>query len=289
LFPYVISSPLGFLFGSLGLLTNEIIAVTKPIYIIPTLIVTAAMVTGAFYLSKNIKAENIGRDFLYKWFYDVQQALCCLCIVSLFGISYLTFANLLIAFLTVFVTFIVYFIGHVIAHRGRLGKELKSGVIKYAVMLLSSVLLCSILVASKGFGAEKYIPPSFDIKGVRVQTYGLSSSLDFVTEVYGFNKDVVDNWNFTRSSDYDRDEWGRITDETRRIHRLLINTPNNSTLDEGFFDFGYYDDYTITIEYELKNGLVVTRNYRYSREDKGLLIEAGVFRETDGKNDDGWL
>jgi hypothetical protein len=276
--PYIISTPLGFLFGSTIIVpVHQIVTVTKPVYILPTIVVIAGMITASYYLIKHAKAENIGRDFLYKFIYNIQQSLVCLCIVSLFGLAYLSFTNALIAFLTIFVSFVAYFIGHVVHHKG-LG-QMKNGVIKYTVIVLSSILLCVILMVSRGFGAESYIPPSFDIQGVKIQYWSGTYDVDVQSA-----KNPFPDWNFVRYSDgeHTREEWRQLTDEVRRIHKGFIDNPAaRRRADEEFGWFGgtYGSTLTVTVEYELGSGIIVARNYTYSSDDMDTLIKAGVIRE----------
>ena len=143
-YPFVISTPLGFVIGSDFLIRQEqLFTVLTPAYIIPVSVIIGGLITSAFYLSKNVKAENVGRDFLYKSTYNVTQGLVCLCIVSLFGIFHVS-ANLiwLMIFAAIF-SFVVYFIGHIVHYKGF--HQLKSGALKYIAMLVGSAMVCSVL------------------------------------------------------------------------------------------------------------------------------------------------
>jgi hypothetical protein len=287
MFPYIISSPLGFFFGSITMAgIHQVFPAITPLYIIPTLLITAIMIVTAYYLIKNVKAENIGKDFLFKSIYNFQQAVICLCIVSFFGVSYITITDEMYAFLTLFVSFIAFFIGHVVHYKGL--HKMKSGIIKYTAMLIASSLLCIILVAGKGFGAPNYVPPSFDIQGVRIQvsgSYGNEHTLVTSLDSSFFRH----SWEFKRAEDYTSEQWRELTDEVRRLHRLVIDNPgiNDSPINP-LTDYRsriYSRGYSITFEYELRSGLVVTRTYNYHANDINALVNAGLLQKSQGTQD----
>jgi hypothetical protein len=276
-FPYIISSPLGMLFGSFSLIVDHsMFTVVHPMYLIPALAVIAGMFTGAFYLSKNAKAENIGRDFLYKNIYNVQQALVCLTVVALFGWLFVNVPHGIIVFLAIFVSFVLFFIGHVIHYKGL--SKLKKGAITYGIIAGSALALCAILVFGQGFGAIGRVPAARDIDAVRITAFspvGVSMVNEPNSPFSGMN-----SWEYRRESDFSQEYWNEITAEARRIHRVLIDNPCPSRGQRT--GEWWRDSYTVEIEYVLKNGLTVSRRYEYTPEGIDILAERGILRSPGG-------
>ncbi|MCL2072204.1 MAG: hypothetical protein FWH07_08265 [Oscillospiraceae bacterium] len=265
-FPYIISTPVGFVLGNVGLIrTHGIFAVNMPIIIVPVMLIIVGLVVGGFYLSKGIKAENIGRDFLYKSIYNVQQCLVCLCVVSLFGIFFVNNYYGLIIFWAILISLIAFTIGHIAHHKGL--RKIKSGVIKYAAVFTSSVLICAVFVVGKGFGAESYVPSADSIKGVKITAWSDGGSVSLDSDI--FPGDYSWDWRLASIVNYERADQKEIAAEARRIHKLLVDTPNTERVD------GRYNT-SVMIVYELRNGLVIQRNYYYSEEDIDMLIDRGI-------------
>lgn len=276
-YAYTISSPIGFAAGSLYMFqSHDIFTVNMPVYIIPVMLIIAGLIAGSFFLSKNVKAENIGRDFLYKSTYNVQQALVCLCIISLFGIFSGNTGGISAAVIpwAVTISLVVYTIGHIVHYKGF--RKIRKGLVKYAALLTLSVLICVGLAAGKGFGAENYIPNADNIQGVKIETWGWSEKLDGQITVNSALFTPDNSWNFIRRDDCESDgEWQAYIEEARRIHRLLLDNGGEVT-NARQIDYRY-GNFNVTVEYELKNGLVVTRRYNFTENEMNAMIDNGYF------------
>jgi hypothetical protein len=265
-YPYIISSPLGMFFGTIGIAGEYIVyTMTQPVYLFPSMLIIGGLLTAAFYLSKNIKAENIGRDFLYKGIYNTQQALMCLCIIALFVLLFLNLRHGTVMFLAFFVSFVVYFTAHLIHYKGF--NKMKNGLIKYGIMMLTSVLVCVFLVAGRGFGASNHVPSTNSVQAVRITQFGTPT---IISDTFPTNR----QHEFKREANYTRDEWRDIVDEARRLHRQFIETRTPTPIENR--EFWNRDIYTFSVEYVLNNGLVVSRQYHYDRSGIRVLVEAGV-------------
>ncbi|MCL2754797.1 MAG: hypothetical protein FWD35_03635 [Oscillospiraceae bacterium] len=279
-YPYFISSPLGMLFASITLIEEHVVfAITQPVYLVPVLAVIGAMIAGAFFLSKNVKAENIGKHFLFKNIYNVYQAFVCLSIISLGSLLFTLLSDGVpqgfVSFFPVFpvfVSLVAYFIGHVIHHKG-LGK-LKSGAIKYAVTVSASIALCVILVAGQGFGVPNRVPAARDVQSVRITNTNSRGGANLVLEPGSAFESVQFRRQFLHEGSYTSEGWAEIINEARGIHRSFIDNPcpESGTVNDNI----YSRPYSISIEYVLKNGLTVTRNYSYSSKGVEMLIERGI-------------
>jgi hypothetical protein len=265
-YPYVISSPLGMLFGTVGMAGEYIVfPMSQPIYVIPSILIIGGLLTASFYLSKNVRAENIGRDFLYKGVYNVQQALICLCVIALFGMLFVHFSNVIVAFLAFFLTFVIYFISHVLHHKGL--NKIKSGAVRYALTVMLSVMLCIILVGGRGFGASNRVPAVWDVQAVRIVQWG---SPTLVSDTFPTQM----QWSFLRQENFTRDEWQGIVTEAQRIHREFIDTRMPRLSNEQLWSSG--EMYSINIDYVLSSGIIISREYRYNASGIDTLVESGI-------------
>jgi len=258
-----ITTPVVFLINTMYSLVDMGSApITKPIYIIPLIIITTGMITASFYLSKNVKAENIGRDFLYKLAYHIQQSIICLCITSFFFYAAM-FARAMYGYIiwSIILTAVVFLVGNIIYKRGF--KGLKKAFIAYAITVTASLLLCTGLNLSNGFGAEKYVPSADSITGISIMGYRYNDdnggyyelSKNEITQAYPY-------YTFVRKEEYtDAQEWKETVEFARNVHIAFIDSPGNQ-------------NFWVNIEYELKNGLKVGRYYNECDVDK--LLEMGV-------------
>ena len=283
-YPLIISTPLGFLYGSLdGLTQYGNLIITNPIYTVPVIMITAGLIAAAYFLSKNVKAENIGNDLLFKKIYNIQQFGICFSITALFIYAYLNSSDTAGVITWMFIiSGTVFLVSDIIHHRGF--KGMKKAVIKYAAAMMASILLCAGIYATNSFGTDKYIPSASDIATIQVYYYGNHYYEDFVTreyydeeygEYYKFDEPTIEyrliisedvfrdrhTWfNFTENN-YSEKEWDDIITATRTLHQTIIDTPG----DDWFF---------IHLDYQLKNGKTIRRAYQSCDTEK--LIEMGV-------------
>ena len=274
-FPYVISSPLGMLFGSFGLvLGHQTFPMVEPIFLIPTLVIIAGLFVGSFFLSKYVKAENIGRDFLYKKTYLVQQALVCLTIIAIHGWLYVALLPYLpVIAVAVFTSFVVFLGGHLIHSRG-LG-DVKKGAATYGIMVGSALLLCVGLVAGGGFGATGSVPAASEVKAVRIIVDGPNNTDLMIDSQFPFAARTMPNTMiFHYEKHYDDEQWETVVKEARRLHRIFIDNPCTQ---RGKRDGEWWiNNYSFEIEYLLANGTTVARLYEYTPDGVEVLVENGL-------------
>jgi hypothetical protein len=280
----IISSPLGLLVGNFEYLSrNSDLMIKFPIYTIPPIIFTLGLAVASFFISRRVKAENIGRDLLFKIVYNIQQFGVCFCITSLFmAIIVDSHDPGAIIFWMLTITAITFFVGDIIHNRGI--KGLKRAVVKYIAVMMASFLIGSVVYASNGLWRASYIPAANDIKSVSVSSsiYGPDSFIRGTPVIRYylnperfeiFSESNPNGWH-TRIHHIDnfanKESWQNVVNQAREIHRAVLNSPGDTW-------------YSIWIEYELKNGMTITRNYQ--PVDIQKLIREGVLMYEETRNE----
>ena len=171
------SSPFGFLIGGISAATlpgqSPGTAGIEKIYLnpsvmIPFVLINAAFLTAAYYLSKKRKAENTGKATSFKYASEAVIALTMFCITSLFCLliendSYSVGGYL---FGLIACTAVAFLILDVSAKRGF--KKMGRAFLRYAAMVIGSVLISSLLLTMRGFGIGEYVPPLDNIESVSI-------------------------------------------------------------------------------------------------------------------------
>jgi hypothetical protein len=190
------TSPGGFFIGSLNQLFNAPFApfvraesiiknltFLKPGIIIPFILVNAAFLIGAFYLSKKRGAEGTGQSFVFRKALEILISLVVFCITAVFCFGIANDAALTpgLLFGLIMCTGIAFLILDVSAKRGF--KKMGKAFFRYAIILTCSIVVSNVLLMTNGFGAGKYVPPLNRIQSAAIRV----NFLDSMTIIGGYN------------------------------------------------------------------------------------------------------
>ncbi len=230
--------------------------ILRPEIIIPLIIITLALLVGAYFLVRNRRAERVGSAFVYGAMKFVIPALVIFSVVASFSTYILgslfpnsTFdayysssyygyyaandvGGYVIAMLIV--TFVLYVIMELISGKGF--KRFHITLLKYVVTVGGSFLICMGLFFSNGMGAGYYVPNSNDVVSAYV---GLHD--DF--EVYG-------------SSIYGE---VKLPENIKAVVDIHNDIPKNGP------EIGAYG-YSFNVNYNLKDGTTLSRYYFITEE-----------------------
>jgi hypothetical protein len=255
------TSPGGFLicfFTELNRMTFEAplakhLTFLNPAIIFPFILVNAGFLTGAYYLAKRRGAEKTGQAFAVRSALTIILSLVVFCITAVFSIFFKQDGLRLETVLgMVACTAVAYLILDISAKR-RFTK-MGTAFLKYAGMLIGSLIVCNVLLASNGFGIGTNVPSLNSIKSVSIDVSFLES-VKIGTHTQSFN--VVTHFmeqNFT-----DRDSIEII----RQLNIESNNDPFNNDANRRNNMFWDHNDswrYMQTITYTLNNGNTVRRN-----------------------------
>jgi hypothetical protein len=268
-YPMIITSPMGYLIGNINYFfsNNGDLMIETAIYTVPVILIIIGLIAASFFISRRVKAENIGRDLLFRLVYSIQQFWICFCITSLFVALLLDSNDMGAIVVWMFIiTGLVFFVGDIIHHRGT--KGLKKAAVKYAATMMATFLICTAVGASNGFGRGNYVPPADEIVNISLY-YSIHAFYDgyyIPHKVFSFTPS-----HFTDGGSYyskyqnklSEDTWNEIVTQAREIHQATINAAG----DNSFY---------LWIEYGLKNGTKVTRVYHNA--DLDTLIRKGVLK-----------
>lgn len=254
-------------------------------WIVFFLLFTAAVFLFSMFLYMKRKAEDVSKPYVYKFLYYlvITSVLMAISLIARYDIT--TIIPVIVFSL------IVYLIFEVITNRGF--KKIYKSFIRYAVTMVSILIVCIIAVGTKGFGVESRIPSLNSIKSVSVS-------------YQGFDKSVVSESNV----DYYNKKYNRIYTQKEVIERIIevhedvLNLYYSGEFDEALFSNDYYYEdyldsdvyydgtpkadyprYSVNFTYKLKTGSTVTRYYILTFEEiKKLLIldstpQMGAFLE----------
>lgn len=246
------TSPLGlifvtiiYLFDSTAELPEFVVPLFRPASGVTALLITAALFAAAYFLIRRRRVERVGSPFVFGAVKAIVPAIVTFAVVlpfmwTLFGVSRDAkeysyepeFTGVIVAMFIL--TFILYIIMELISGKGF--KKFHITLVKYIVTMAVSIAVCFGLYVSNGFGAANYVPDVKDIQSVEFDIYGRYNN-------YGINSTVKE-----------QESIGAIVD----IHKEIPKK----------FDEKLYDSYGgyISIEYQLKDGTEVSREYKLSEE-----------------------
>ncbi len=176
--------------------------ILRPEIIIPLIIITLALLVGAYFLVRNRRAERVGSAFVYNVIKFVIPALVIFSIVASFSTyilgglfpnrtidaymsSYYGYSSeqdvsgYIIAMLII--TFVLYVIMELISGKGF--KKFHITLLKYVITVGGSFLICMGLFFSNGMGAGYYVPNSSDVVSAYVGLHDNSDTYGY--SVYG--------------------------------------------------------------------------------------------------------
>jgi hypothetical protein len=235
----------------------------NPAVIIPFILVNGGFLTGAYYLAKRRGAEKTGNSFVVRGALEIIMALVVFCIASLFFISAANSYEGIhagIIFGLIVTTAIAFLMLDVSAKRGF--KKMGRAGIKYALMLICSTVIASLLLAADGFGIGKYVPRLENIQSAQFE-------IDFLDN----HQQIGHSWEpsvFTS---------GETIALIRELHIASNQDPRNNEADyvrfvptRHFEIGGTMQRMQQTVTYTLNNGNTVTRNIRVYQEQLEQLL-----------------
>ncbi len=230
--------------------------ILRPEIIIPLVIITLALLVGAYFLVRNRRAERVGSAFVYGAMKFVIPALVIFSVVASFSTYILgglfpnrTFdayysssyygyyaandvGGYVIAMLIV--TFVLYVIMELISGKGF--KKFHITLLKYVVTVGGSFLICMGLFFSNGMGAGYYVPSSNDVVSAYV---GLHDTSDiYGSSIYGEVK---------------------LPENVQAVIDAHNSIPKNGPETEE-------RDYSFNVNYNLKDGTTLSRYYFITEE-----------------------
>lgn len=190
------TSPCGMLFlAALSMLDSELFGIAndnyvylllRPEVLIPFVLITLASVVGAYLLVKVRRAERVGSAYVFKAAKYIFQTIITLAIVMIFALvavqsladCTLSETAPTIIFGALFVTFAVYIAMEAASNGGV--KGLHWGILRYAVTIAGSAVICFALICSEGFGVGYRVPNPDDavIAGVNFGTLSFDSDFE---------------------------------------------------------------------------------------------------------------
>jgi hypothetical protein len=257
----IITSPIAFLYGNLAHLENgSDLMIKLPIYTVPAILFCIILSVAAFFISKRVKAENIGRDLLFKLVYNIQQFAICFCITSVFVMTMVDahVPGSVVTWMFI-ITGVIFFVGDIIHHRG--AKGLKKAILKYIAAMMATFIICTAVYHSNGFGRGNYVPSAGEIQSISIRYNNAYHSRLGNPQNYIFEHFPNPNGNIFNIDSTTEARWQTVSEQAVRLHRAIINAPGN-------------DHFNVWITFELKNGLTIRRYYNSVNLDK--LIEEGV-------------
>ncbi|MDE5648684.1 MAG: hypothetical protein K2I33_02130, partial [Oscillospiraceae bacterium] len=221
----------------------------------------------------NRKAEDVSKPYVYKFLYYlvITSVLMAISLIARYDIT--TIVPVIVFSL------IVYLIFEVITNRGF--KKIYKSFIRYAVTMVSILIVCIIAIGTKGFGVESKIPSVSSVKSVSVSYQGFDRSV-----VCGYHIDYLDQ-KFDRI--YNQKE---IIEKVIEVHEDILDLYYSGEFEDYFFsnDYYYLDEYdsetyydgtpkadypcySVNFTYKLKTGSTITRYYILTFEEiKKLFI-----------------
>lgn len=230
--------------------------ILRPEIIIPLIIITLALLVGAYFLVRNRRAERVGSAFVYNVMKFVIPALVIFSVVASFA-SYIlsglfpnsTFdayysssyygtyvardiGGYVIAMLII--TFVLYVIMELISGKGF--KKFHITLLKYVVTVGGSFLICMGLFFSNGMGAGYYVPNSNDVVSAYV---GLHDNSDtYGSSIYGEVK---------------------LPENVQAVVDVHNDIPKNGPETNAY-------GYSFNVNYHLKDGTTLSRYYFITEE-----------------------
>lgn len=225
-------------------------------WLIPMMIVMAALLAGAYLLYRRRKAESISKPYVYKMFYYVIITLAVFCVLAMFIVSDGSVAAGLI------ICGILYFLLEVISKRGF--RRFWTSALRYAATVAAVFIFCAVCKSTDGFGVSKYVPrnAAVDSVSINIGNYGdfnVNSEIIFddkkvISETTALQKELINRYFHPDKYDFD-----------------TVSADDISDTDTIYSHYSYED---ISITYYLKNGAAVMREYSCSSDVLDGLITA---------------
>lgn len=252
------TSPIGFLIVSFfycvdfgGEIEEFALPLFRAQYGIPVILVTVALLVAAYFLIKYRRAERVGQPFVYRLVKFIIPAVITFAVVSPFiGVineyrkeadeySYTPhYEGFVIAMMIV--TFVLYVIMELISGKGF--RRFHITLLKYVSTMAVCVLVCVGLLNAHGFGIANYVPDADDVQSVYFS---------------------LRNYNMTNSY------FSCTIDEEENIAAIIEAheaLPKERQTDDSSRE--------ITLQYYMKNGDYICREYYLTRSQYNEWLEA---------------
>ncbi|MDE6727555.1 MAG: hypothetical protein K2J80_06400 [Oscillospiraceae bacterium] len=243
--------PLGPLFSIIIALSNgkDIIFVTEqPLCLVIFLLLTAAMIAGAYFIGKRRRAEMVGESFVFRSVHHVISLTLIVMMIGTFS-SNLSFENGVKGFLYVLlITFVIYFILEF--SQTKSFKGFWKILLRFASVFTICVAFLSVIRSTNSFGAYKNLPSRESIKEVKI------SGKYFYTESNGINKE--------------KEYVFRAVESVSGILEEHAKLLQNDNIAKG---------YQLKITYYLKSGRKMTREYGISGSDDPIKRLSDAVKE----------
>ena len=270
------TSPLGAFIGYLNYtdLMNEAVFLF-PFFIkfwLWLAVFTVLYVVIAYLAYKKRKAEDVAKPYVFKSYYYAIISCVTFAVCAIIPIE---FDILLIPMIVVAAVAFLAF--ELITNRGfkKFGKSL----IKCALTITASILLIGILDNGWGFGIGRRVPDADDVESVTIENMEMVMGIQIDHDgVEFFEKDAIEAviTAHTKAAD-------RVCDE-REFPGILKNYYSYDSYNwDSYYGYDYAE--TTTITYKLKNGSSITREYKFTKEEREIISSVALISKDYAKNE----
>lgn len=270
------TSPLGAFIGYLNYtdLMNEAVFLF-PFFIkfwLWLAVFTVLYVVIAYLAYKKRKAEDVAKPYVFKSYYYAIISCVTFAVCAIIPIE---FDILLIPMIVVAAVAFLAF--ELITNRGfkKFGKSL----IKCALTITASILLIGILDNGWGFGIGRRVPDADDVESVTIENMEMVMGIQIDHDgVEFFEKDAIEAviTAHTKAAD-------RACDESEFPGILKDYYSYDSYNWDGYYGYDYTE--TTTITYKLKNGSSITREYKFTKEEREIISSVALTSKDYAKNE----
>lgn len=260
-------------------------------WILSACAVIALFLVLSYIIYKKRKAEQVATPYVFKIFYHIFMFFTVFCIFNLINSLYSStvyassypsyyydtpyaeevyFENYAVNILPAIITSaVVFFIAEFISNRGI--KKFFHSVARFAFAIVFAVAFRKICIVTEGFGYSEYIPNANSVKYVSFNDYSDTVYLNSSSSLYYNDKQIIE----------------KITN----LHSEILNNASNDNAEVlSEFEFSKLIDDTainlcndmhyITINYIMKNGSIVSRNYQVPFSQLSEIIPYIVTSDT---------
>lgn len=222
-------------------------------WLISVIIYIALIVVLTYFLYKKRKAERVSKPYVYKTLYYVMTSVMLFIIIYAISKAADGYVG------AIFVGAIVYFIFEVITKRGF--KKFHHSVFRFIGTVASIFIIVAVSDVSNGFGVYKYVPNPAGVSKVSLTAWGTGDTSSIVfddNENMYKDRSVIKAVTQVQKSYIDQYENPDKYDDYEIID-IGKGTPDDTALVGNSVD--------VEITYYMKNGNIVTRDYKILYED----------------------
>lgn len=131
--------------------------------VIANIAVTFAL---AYHFYRKRRAEQITKPIVFRWIYSLMMTLMLITVITGFFHSefIVGFVNKKHIFTVLFVAFLAYMLLEIISNRGL--KKLWKGAVRFALTAAACIACITLLISTRLFGAEYYVPSADDVEKI---------------------------------------------------------------------------------------------------------------------------